>query len=675
MLSLDTETTGKDVYHDARPFFVTTCDENEDVTFWQWDVDPVTRMPVIPPGEWDEVNALVHSEEELVLQNPKFDVGVLASIGIVDWPWDRTWDTLLAGHLLSSNTPHNLTDMVLMYLGVNIAKYEDALQEAVAKARSIARSRYKDWKIAKEGTPGMPSAKGKKGEETWRFDYWLPRAVAKAEGYPQSHGWWTVLQEYGNADSSTTLPLFKEMAKQLKKRDLWEIYLRRLKVLPVAYGMENRGVTINKDRKVELAKQFKEEADANHRKCLALADYEIETLPVNGRSNDLNKIIFEKFKLQSNKATGKGGASMDKTVLEHWMATLDRTLPAYHFVKNLREYRRRKTALGYMESYEKFWLPWIPVGPVDPVTGADWYVLHPSLNPTGTNTLRWSSSNPNEQNISKQEGFNLRALFGPAPGREWWSCDAKNIELRIPAYEAGEEAMIDLFERPNDPPYYGSNHMLFFDILHPEKFAEHGVNVKKVYASTWYQWTKNGDFAVQYGAQEVSGTADRAYHVQGAQAKIQSRLGKINDLNQRMIEFANQHGYVETLPDRTVNPRHGYPLLCTRGKWGKILTTVPLSYHVQGTAMWVMQEMMLAVQPYLDQLNGRRGSQGYFMTIQVHDELVFDFPYVKDKGNLPIMLRIKKILDGVGNNLIPAVPLPVGIEYHEHSWAEGETLA
>jgi DNA polymerase I-like protein with 3'-5' exonuclease and polymerase domains len=247
--------------------------------------------------------------------------------------------------------------------------------------------------------------------------------------------------------------------------------------------------------------------------------------------------------------------------------------------------------------------------------------------------LRLTSNSPNEQNISKKEEFNLRYAFGPAKGREWWSLDCKNIELRIPAYVAGETAMIELFERPDDPPYYGSNHLLFFDILHPEKFAKYGKEVKKVYASTWYQWTKNGDFAVQYNAQEGSGTADRAYHVEGAHRMINERLTNIKKLSDIQIEIAEERGYVETLPDRSVDSEHGYPLLCTRTKWGGIKSTIPLSYFVQGSAMWVMFRMMVKVQAILDRLN--RGiskvvKDGYFIAAQIHDEIVLDFPYVED---------------------------------------------
>ena len=232
--------------------------------------------------------------------------------------------------------------------------------------------------------------------------------------------------------------------------------------------------------------------------------------------------------------------------------------------------------------------------------------------------------------------------------------------------------MIELFERPDDPPYYGSYHLLVFSILHPDKFKKHGAKCKEVYKSTWYQWTKNGNFAIQYGATEESGTADRAYHVKGAQRLIKQRFRRIAELNQRMIAFAREHGYVETIPDKTVDPERGYPLYCTRSRWGDIKPTVPLNYHVQGTAMWWMMKAMIRCQEYLDELN-RKNNQGYYMVMQVHDELVFDFPKGKGKQpwrtNLPKIRKIKRLMEMGGDDI--GIPTPVSVQYHPDNWSEG----
>jgi hypothetical protein len=186
-------------------------------------------------------------------------------------------------------------------------------------------------------------------------------------------------------------------------------------------------------------------------------------------------------------------------------------------------------------------------------------VLHPSLNPTGTDTLRWSCSNPNEMNIAKQEGFNLRLCFGPAPGREWWSLDAKNIELRIPAYESGQKDLIDLFERPDDPPFYGSTHLLNFSVVYPDLWEKElrevglekvGPHCKKKYASTWYQWCKNGGFAVQYGAvdrDDGGGTADRAFHRRGSHSLLTKSILKTGSLKPALDTLRRGEGVCRDL--------------------------------------------------------------------------------------------------------------------------------
>lgn len=672
LISLDTETTGIDLRHGAKPYLVTTCDEGDDIRYWEWDINPLTRQPRIPPSDLEEIQETVDQADYIVFQNPKFDILALRTVMPLRLPWEKVYDTLLASHLICSNARHDLSSMAAE-LGVNLYKYEEAIKDATKKAIRVARKNYKSWRLAKKDLPEMPSARG----EVWKYDMWLPRAIAKKRGCKGP--WSTVCSEYANGDSGFTLPLFLHQREVLKERGLWRIYLERLKVLPIVMSMEGYGVTLSRRRLAQLTSEYELESTKAKVVCESVASgkygYDLK-MPKGAAANDslrgfffgvketkelspgITEVTWDKSRSMNlppvsvSKKTGV--PSLDARTLEHYEATLPRNSGSLLFVKNLRAKRKRDTALTYMGGYRRFWLP---------LNGTnEWYRLHPSLNPTGTDTLRWSSQYPNEQNISKKEGFNLRYCFGPAPGREWWSLDAKNIELRIPAYEADETEMVYLFEHPDDPPYYGSYHLLVFDTLHPRRFAKHGAECKKVYASTWYQWTKNGNFAVQYGAMEQSGTADRAYHVDGAQRKIQSRFSKIAKLNQQMIDQANRYGYVETMPDKTVDPNKGYPLYCTVDNWGSVKPTVPLNYHVQGTAMWWMSAAMIRCHEYLEEL------PDHHMVMQVHDELVFDFPKGKKK-NLSKIRRIQKLMEKGGEDI--GLPTPVSCEYHEETWSKG----
>lgn len=908
LISLDTETTGLDLWHGCKPFYISTCDEKGNQKSWEWDVNPLTREVNVIESDLQEIKNLIQKASNIVGQNLKFDVHALKSVGIIDFPWYKVHDTLIAGHLLSSNTPHDLTSMVTRYLGhagVDIYPYESALEKAVKEARRVIQQAslrnerliersydpwrewlklskktpsyvvkdkmeeegliseleelqkidleldpLGDWKIARDDDPMLPSGRG------WGADYWLPRALAlhlsegKDVGEDESPDWltwFTPLSEYGDADTASTMMLWKELEAEIRRRNLWKIYEERMRVLPVAWGMEDRGITINGERLRELRDIYREESDFASTECLELAreaGFELDMPKGAAPNNSLREFVFDKLKMEKKYGEkGKGILpSLAKDVIEGYIEELPEMSLASRFFKTLQGKRKRDSNLSYMENYERFWIPFtrskqfleederdkelldipesgkentdvnslpkktvlhLPIrlsknsrtntpkdesvsqlrrSPVckpetlisrntegqfrrhekqrkicsrgkTPESEIDWktsnldkklihsqkpeirgssikqkvqsredanksdykkgtldqdlswwYVLHSRLNPTATDTLRWSSSNPNEQNISKKGVFfgdvkTLRYLFGPAPGREWWSLDAKNMELRIPAFESGEQSLIDLFERPNDPPYYGSEHLLNFSIVYPDIWEEElravgvdkvGPHIKKKYETTNYHWVKIGGFAMGYGAVDNArgtGTADRGFRRPGSQARLKSRFDKKERLNQKYIRDAERTGYVETIPDRSIDPERGYPLMCSRTEYGRIKPTVPLNYHVQSTAMWWTMRAMNRVQGQLDEWWGQNGFDGHIV-MQVHDELVLDLPALGDPvgdhdrtkknprhrgtSNLRRIRVVQKLMEQGGADI--GVKTPTGCEYHKENWSEGVTL-
>lgn len=709
MLSIDTETTGLDFRHGDRPFLVTVMwDGAESPEFVEWDVDPFTRQPEIPDEDREWLSELIGeaAREGCVFQNGKFDLAALTMIlpPVAErWPWERTEETLYLAHLLASNQRKSLDALALTYLGIDLTPLEDALDKAVTEARRYVRrkdfiERHGRWRIAERGLPEMPSAKDKVG----KFDLWLPRTVARYEGFPEDHPWWTVCSEYANPDSATTLALWHEMSRIVKERGLWKLYEERRKLTKIIYQMEQQGIAVNRTRLKELQVKYAAESAEMGGRCVAVAkalDYDL-TLPKNGNNKSLLEFCFgaettvsdaagnvtevrreEWLRLPVVGLTDTGNPSLDKGAIEEYLTTLDPRGRAGTFVRNLAGKRSRDTALTYMEGYERFGVPF----------DADWFMLHPSLNPTTTNTLRCSSQNPNEQNISKKEGFNLRYAFGPGPGREWWPMDAQNIELRLPAYLSGEPELIALFERADDPPYYGSFHLLNFHTVYPDIWERElrevgpekvGKHCKEKYKASWYQHCKNGGFAKQYGGQRAK--VDATFHRAGAFDQIEERFSKLAKLNAATIAFATRHGYVETIPDRTVDPKRGYPLVCPRTDRGGVEPTKPLNYKIQGSAMWWTCKAMTRVSAFYDYLNaggvfaGKRWPGGYWIAMQVHDELVPDMPSGVRRGkhpwsyNLPIARETKRLMELGGEDY--GIPTPVGVEYCERDWSTGRII-
>lgn len=701
IVSLDTETTGLDLRHGARPFFVTGCDGvGKDPFCWEWDVDPRTRKVMVDRKDLLEIAETFGKADTMVLHNAKFDyIGIkamyddagLSSVFASFWDFSKVVDTLYLGHMLASNQAHDLTSMAMVYLKVNILQYEEALEKDVKAALSAIKNgrdkAFEGWRVAKVGLPEMPSAK----EKMWKHDSWVLRAVASRKKYKEGHPWWTTLSEYGNSDSVTTLHLYHRLMEEVKKRGLEKIAAHRMQLLPAVCHMEDRGLSMSTARTTSMEKKLELEIKDRGDECTAIAaehNYDL-VLPVSGNNGSLTRFVFDVLKLPVMVRSHETKApSLNKQAMEKWEEKLDEGSEGYRFVKALQAKRKRDTAIGYLRSYKRFWLPVGKTGGSS-LPDSAWRMLYPNVNVTGTDTLRFSNSNPNGQNLSKREDANLRYVFGPLPGREWWSMDAKNIELRIPAYEANERSMIDLFEREDEGPYYGSYHLLIFDILHPEKFKRYGTSVKKVYEDSWYAWVKNGNFAVLNGAVEESGTADRAYHVNGAQRKIKDRLKGVTALGKRIYDKAMVSGYVETIPDKTVDPKRGYPLLCTRTSYGRVKETVPFSYHVQGTAMWWMSKAMIRCNEFLEKRNALLGksrrNEWAYMILQVHDQLVFDFPKGRGpsgplKGVLPgpeyenmaDVRSLQRLMEKGGEDI--GVVTPVSVEYHPVSFDAGVSV-
>ncbi len=749
LIAVDTETTGLDLYFAARPYLITaTVDDGRSVRTlqWEWPVDPLTRMPGVDQddvkGFLDLIRPDARNGPILVLHNSKFDVTALSTvIPSLVWPWGRTHDTLIASHLLASNQPHDLTSLSYHYLGRHIKGYEDELHKASEECRRLCRSHLKDWQIAHTHMPGHPSME--KG--LWKADGWLPRAVCayarkqfdikpnpdvkrRKDGtlavcqpkpewwrgkrlHEEEHPWNQVLASYANADSTATLHLWPRMERRLRQRGLWAIYQERMKLVPIALDMESRGVTMLGGSLSELEQDWSSDVTKAEAVCKNVAGRYGHDLviPKTGANDSLRELMFGRMKLPAVSSSKKTGApSLDKGALEEYERILREGSWEHLFVKTLRAKRKRDTALTYLKSYRRFWRR---------VEG-DVYRLHPNLNITGTDTLRWSCQNPNEQNISKtgmpcpecggagceycddlgMDPRNLRYALGPAPGREWWSLDAKNLELRIPAYKSGEREMIALFERPDEPPFFGSNHLLNFSAVYPEIWARelpaqesNKDHIKKKYGQTNYQWCKNGGFAKQYGGQKKK--VDSTFRVAGAYELMAVRFSRLERLNQDAIAEAQRMGYVETWPDSSVDPDHGYPVMVARSEWGGIIPTKPLNYKVQSTAMWWTARAMVRVDEKLREWRRTDPTFDGFLTMQVHDEIVLDFPrrgdpradleYEKEHGKLPLVRTagssnlwrirvIQKLMEQGGSDI--GVPTPCGAEWHPEHWGEGVSM-
>lgn len=569
-----------------------------------------------------------------------------------------------------------------------------------------------------------------------------------------AHSYWTVCSRYANSDSAWTLLLWNKMRGKLMADGLWKVYRESMQLPGILAEMERRGTSYNVSAgEAQRAEYVRESAEFAER-CQGIAKsvgYDLE-LPKGAVNNSLRWFAFgydqcacgacglefkdnpgkmhtcKSKKCKSDKISvsrvkaldlppisfAETGPSLNKESFDVWETTLDGH--QLDFVLALSAKRKRDTAATYLAAYSRF---------AHPSRCPGYGILHPNINQTGTAHLRHSSDNPNGQNAGKQrrpcnycrgtgeqksadgqglecgvcrgEGevdFNVRRPFQPLPGREFWAMDYENIELKIPSYYCGEKLMIELFERHDEPPYWGSQHLLNASIIYPELFwplkdipPSDSRSFKKRYASEEYQWIKNFDFALAYQCGEAQG--DRTARRTGAWRKIKDTFRELDKLAQRNYAFAKKHGYVELIPDKSVDPHRGYTIMTGRGSggFGDLSPTIPHNYWTSGNACWAKRRAMVRCAEQLDEWNaevlrdaGLTGTSwrvrtdhldrfGYHMSLEIHDEILFDFP-AGGRCNWGRAMRLKQLMERSGDDI--SIPLTVAVSWHPKTWAESE---
>lgn len=708
----------------------------------------------IPAADKKELTAFIDTSD-FVLHNAKFDTRALELSGLPRIDLARAHDTLTASHCLVSDESHKLKDLALEYLNIRDDD-EKALKQAVLEARTFGKRL--GWQIASEGHAHFPAFKPKKekdGQEgMWKLDMWMPRAVCHyrwvVENDPDfappahpcwqggskpapaaiklashniprvlesrsakrstpvrrtsPHPWWTICSTYCITDTERTLGLWFCFLEELERQKLLEVYEQRRQLLLPIYEMEHEGATFGVKRAKDMAARLTKEAGECQTQCYRLAKKSGGAIDNLNSDKQLQGLLFGTMGVKPGKRT-KTGYATDAKTLEKLLA---RTKGAPHdFILNLRGFRKREKAADYVSSYLVHGIQLPP--PKKGERGEPFGRLHFNVNPTGTNTTRFSSSDPNSQNISKQENeygdFNIRKVFGPVPGREWYSIDYSNIEMRIFAAASKDQGLIETFEKGY------AVHCVFAKILWPKEYEECEVQVAKDlllikagkfspdlispeqthkwrkltedlfkdrYDSTLYQWTKNGNFALIYGAQED--TADATYHRPGGRAAIMQYLPLVAEFMSLKEEEGKVHGYIRTLGAGNVlnGPEHGggddapggYKLWINP----RAFPSPAANYFVQGTAGWCMVLAINRCYHYLTQLNRSLGlsySEGYKMIMTIHDEIVFDFPL--HARNQDVARKLGKIMEQSGEDI--GVVVPASIARHQTDWAHEEKVA
>ena len=318
--------------------------------------------------------------------------------------------------------------------------------------------------------------------------------------------------------------------------------------------------------------------------------YEIAGEPFNVNApQQLGRILFEKLQLPTVKKTGKTrSASTAAEVLEELALTHD--LP--RLVLQWRALHKLKST--YIDA-----LPLM----IHPDTGR----VHTCFNQAVAATGRLSSSDPNLQNIPirTELGREIRGAFVAAPGRVLISADYSQIELRVLAHMAGEDALIEAFRSGEDIhertglKLFGPNSGLDRHLLRSR--------------------SKMVNYAVLYGKTPFTLAKDINVTQEAAQEFIDAYFAgfpRVREFIDRTLDTARQTGVVKTMAGR----RRLVPNLTSRNfQMRAQAEREAVNMPIQGTAADILKKAMIDLHAELS----RRGLRAQ-MILTVHDELLFE---------------------------------------------------
>ena len=393
-----------------------------------------------------------------------------------------------------------------------------------------------------------------------------------------------VLNSYIAKIAASILEVKPFMIKKLGEENMLDLYKNiEIKVARVLANMEFEGIHVSKKALDEMSHEFDERIKVLEGSIYTLAGSEFNI----ASPKQLGVILFEDLGLPVVKKT-KTGYSTAVEVLEQLQYKHD-------IIPLIMEYR---TLTKLNSTYAK--------GLVKDITREG--KIHTRYEQTLTQTGRLSSVNPNLQNIPTriEEGKKIRKAFIPASNdRVILSIDYSQIELRVLAHIAQDKGMIDAFKHDVD--------------IHTKTASDvNGVPLDEV-TSTMRREAKAVNFGIVYGISDFGLSNNLGITRKRAKEFIEKYLETFKGVDKYMtdiVEFAKEHGYVETLYNR----RRSLPEINAKNKIiANLNARIAMNTPIQGTAADIIKIAMISAYNYIEE-----SKVDAKLLLQVHDELIFD---------------------------------------------------
>lgn len=583
LIAVDTETTGLDVYRDTIVGISISLDQADIHVYIPFG--HVTGEMQLPESlVLDALREyLVDENIKKIFHNAKYDLHMFIRHGIrIEGLY---WDTMIAMILLNENEP----SMALKNLATKYGKYFGFEDKSATYEELFGRGGFQETPL-------------------------------------------NIGSIYAIKDTHLTLYLYRWQMDCFKARpdleEILEYFLTiEMPLLDVVVDMEQTGFTLDMDRVEELRAEYQGEVD----RLEAMLPKYFGDINLKSPKQLIEKIYFEwnllpkvKHLLKYDRTTKDYKYTVDAKMLK--------VLSKYNDgIKLLLEYREKTKLLStYIEAMPSQLSP----------DGK----IHATFNQAGTVTGRFSSSNPNLQNITGS----MRKMFIAPEGEVILAGDFSQQEVRFLAHYTKEPALVEAYMTGQD--LYAKSASETFN--KPIEECGDGSKYRKM--------MKFGVLSVMYGTGEKT-LADQLGISESEAGAFIKRFYDKNPMVAAWIEenvkYLHKHKYVSLMGGR----KRRLPDVMSREKWIRAKAErQATNARIQGSAAVQTKVTMLK----LAELCKRKG---WKMLFTIHDEIAVLAPDTLTRED------VKEFEDVMINSFKLDVPNKTDIVI-ERRWSDGHSV-
>lgn len=600
IIAFDWETTGLNLYGNDRGFALALCDEDENTEYIEFKVDPYTRKVAYPKFDntltgpiLNILGILADPKIAKVGHNVKFDLTAcrVANIEVLGEIHDTQ---LMARSCNTLELSYSLKDLARRYVGIN--NYDEIeLRDTVVSYR---RKITKDFGY---NTADDPSA-----------DYWLASEIEPELG---------LVKKYCVTDVIRTIKLFQFYEQGIEQLGVKQTYYKELALMTVIREMERKGVEIDE---VKLA-EVKNKCFYNYLENLSQVQ-QIYGKPVNINSPKQLARCFITLYIDIKETTKKSG-NMSTSI-----ETLENYIDVHPIIKSIISTKSWDTSHNYFSQYTRF----------KDSKG----VIHTSFNQATTKTFRFSSSQPNLQNVSNEDtstgevNINGRCAFKPRKGYLWVLIDYNQLELRIFTSRSEEPTFMKVYKQGRDAHNETRLSVPSLAAL-PEKLGRKIakiINFLIIYGGGYKALSKQARIPIQQ-AREFLDQYHTVYY------GIRPHMNKAEYI-------AKSQGFIINAYGRRLNidPEYAYKAV---------------NYDIQSSAADLMKNAMLSTFAFL-----KKKKLDAYLVLTIHDEIIYEIN--EQDFSLDLVRELKALVEFNGGVFI--IPTPATVAVTSTYWDEKKDI-